>query len=311
MNLAKINELKKNINIFIYSRKSIIDMWINDDDINLILIKHNIEKKLFEENYANPIFSYFIGLINAKEDVGSCPTKKIFLDYFQNKNISFSELYVICINFRKAVVANFIRNQNMTERLYENISYLFDTNFKDILEMFEHTMSETKAESKRIYEDSIRDHLTNLFNRKKFDEIFLEEIKYAQINNTSLSMILLDIDNFKNINDTFGHDTGDEILISFSSIIKEHIRGSDILARWGGEEFVILMPKSTKKNAFIRSEQIRVDIQNYSFKKVGQLTCSFGISQLSKNDDSSSIFNRTDKALYYSKQNGKNMVTIL
>ena len=310
MNLARIKELKQYIDVLKNSRDQLIDIWMKNEDIDSILIKHSIDKNLFANDYAHPILSYFIGVVNDSNEIGNCPTIRNLLKKFKDKKISFSELYIICINFRKAIVKKFIQEQKLTEELYENVSYVFDENFKDVLEMFEHTVTKAKAETKRIYEDSIRDHLTNLFNRKKFDEILLEEISYSKSKNTPLSMILLDIDNFKNINDNYGHDVGDEVLIIFSSIIKKHIRGSDIVARWGGEEFVILMPKSTKKNSFIKSEQIRLDIQNYTFEKIGQITCSFGISQMKKDDDSSSIFNRADKALYLSKKNGKNMVTV-
>jgi len=310
LDLNKVKYIKQNIDILENSRESIIDIWTKDVDVNLILIKHDIDKKLFESNYAHPVLSYFIGVVKCEKEIGNCPVMKKLLEYFKERDISSSELFIICVNFRKAIIKKFFQTKKMNEDMYENVSYVFDANFRGVLELFEHTVSQAQAETKRIYEDSIRDHLTKLFNRKKFDEILLQEIKFSQSNNIPLSMILLDIDNFKNTNDTFGHDMGDDVLMAFATIIKKYIRDSDIVARWGGEEFVMLLPKSTKENAFIRSEQIRIEIQNYDFETVGKITCSFGISQIEENDNPNSLFNKADKALYHSKHNGKNMVTI-
>lgn len=311
MNLAKIKELRKNIDILEDSREIIIDIWIKDYDVDLILKKYNIDKKLFAQNYANHVLTYFIEVVSGTEEIGNCPIIKKLLEYFKEKNITSSELFIICINFRKAIIKKFIKNQKMTEEMYENVSYVFDANFRGVLEQFENTISKAQAETKRIYEISIRDHLTKLFNRKMFDEILLKEIQNSHRKNTPLSIILLDIDNFKNINDIYGHDTGDEVLVAFSSILAQSIRASDTVARWGGEEFIVLMPESTKENAFNKAEKIRKKIEKNNFKTVDKVTCSFGISQIKKEDDSSSIFNRADKGLYHSKQHGKNMVTFL
>lgn len=160
-------------------------------------------------------------------------------------------------------------------------------------------------------EESKYDGLTKLYNRNQFDKrfkIMLEELKK---NEKSLNLIILDADDFKHVNDTYGHKKGDEVLISISNIISENTRKSDLCARWGGEEFVIALPNSKIDIAQKIANRIKDSIaSNIVFENQRKQTCSFGISTLINDDNTNSIFERADQALYKAKKTGKNKIEV-
>ncbi|MEA2018001.1 MAG: GGDEF domain-containing protein, partial [Campylobacterota bacterium] len=122
---------------------------------------------------------------------------------------------------------------------------------------------------------------------------------------------IIDIDKFKNFNDTYGHLIGDEVLITMAQTVKTHVRETDTFARWGGEEFVILFKNTSIKNAKIVSEYIKDRIEENEHKIAGKITASFGLTQYKENDTIETIFKRCDDALYVAKENGRNRVEIL
>lgn len=160
-------------------------------------------------------------------------------------------------------------------------------------------------------EESKYDGLTKLYNRKQFDkkfEIMLEELKK---NDKTLNLVILDADDFKLVNDTYGHKKGDEVLVSISNIISENTRKSDLCARWGGEEFVIALPNSRIEVAKKIASRIKESISSQiTFENKRKQTCSFGITTLLGTDCTNSIFERADKALYKAKKTGKDKIEI-
>lgn len=164
------------------------------------------------------------------------------------------------------------------------------------------------TDKKRTEELSITDPLTGLYNRLKLDELFEANLHNAQRHETPFSIILLDIDKFKNVNDTFGHQAGDGVLKEFAALLKENLRTEDILGRWGGEEFLILIPNSDLNGAAVLAEKLRLLIHNHSFATIGHKTSSFGVSTHHYGDDEKSMVSRADEALYRAKQNGRNRV---
>lgn len=166
------------------------------------------------------------------------------------------------------------------------------------------------TDKKRTEELSITDRLTGLYNRLKLDELFEANLHTAQRHSTAFSIILLDIDKFKTVNDTFGHQVGDEVLKEFSTLLKNNIRTEDILGRWGGEEFLILTPGSDLNAATSLAEKLRQSVENHSFKTVGHKTSSFGVSSFYWGDDQKSMVSRADEALYRAKENGRNRVEV-
>ncbi|MBC8238319.1 MAG: diguanylate cyclase [Helicobacteraceae bacterium] len=169
-----------------------------------------------------------------------------------------------------------------------------------------------KVQAKRIETErkAYIDGLTGVYNRNKLDEIFKDEILRSQRYNNTLSIVLIDIDNFKSFNDTFGHLIGDEILIMMAQNVKIQLRENDIFARWGGEEFVILFKETSVAEAKIVSEKLRDKIQKTKHASAGSITASFGITEYIDGDTVKSILKRCDEALYRAKVNGRNRVEV-
>ena len=128
-------------------------------------------------------------------------------------------------------------------------------------------------------------------------------------NDSPVSFVILDIDHFKYVNDTYGHMVGDEVLVNLAKLIQSKIRNTDALVRWGGEEFVILCGDTPMQNAQFLAEKLRMAIESAQLIKQQQITCSFGIAEMIAGEDPKRLFERADKALYASKENGRNRVT--
>lgn len=155
---------------------------------------------------------------------------------------------------------------------------------------------------------SITDTLTQVNNRMRFDQISLQRLEeYSRYDQIS-SLIICDIDDFKQINDKYGHSKGDEVLKAFAKVLKQNVRFTDTLARWGGEEFVILLPQADITHAVAAADKIRLAIQKHDFDCDESITASFGVSMTQSDDTQTHWFNRADQALYLAKENGKNSV---
>lgn len=154
------------------------------------------------------------------------------------------------------------------------------------------------------------DPLTQLYNRRKFDEILSYEISRDLRYRTGLSLIMCDIDHFKQINDRYGHEVGDTVLKQFSQKIAGSIRRSDLFARWGGEEFALLITNTDGTLAGPIAQKIRKMIETVVFDVVGRVTASFGVAILTGQDDAASFVRRADGALYQAKEAGRNCVVI-
>ena len=152
------------------------------------------------------------------------------------------------------------------------------------------------------------DQLTGAFTRLKFEEIVKREIERAKRYGAPLSLIMFDIDDFKTINDTHGHIVGDQVLRAVADSIRKYIRNVDSFVRWGGEEFIIISSESALNNAYALAERLRKSIGNQTFKQVGEVTVSFGVTEFRKSDDEDTFFRRADEALYTAKGKGKNRV---
>lgn len=153
-----------------------------------------------------------------------------------------------------------------------------------------------------------KDALTDLLNRRSGEQLLKQYDDEELSSKKSLCLIMLDIDNFKNINDTYGHAGGDEILKSSSQLLKNSARNSDSVVRWGGEEFLILVPEANLSAATEFAERIRISIAQHHHHALGNITASFGVAQLQAGESTASLLNRADKALYKAKLNGKNCV---
>ncbi|MEA2028949.1 MAG: GGDEF domain-containing protein [Campylobacterota bacterium] len=158
---------------------------------------------------------------------------------------------------------------------------------------------------------SQRDALTSIGNREFFNQNITQEIADAKRYNTAISLIMFDIDYFKLINDTYGHDVGDIVLIELAQSIQKLLRASDIFCRYGGEEFMIIVPKATMHEASILAERIRVHTQDLDIHPVEQTTISIGVTQFTNYDSIDTLIKRVDTALYQSKEGGRNRITVI
>ena len=179
---------------------------------------------------------------------------------------------------------------------------IFIISFIDITEIEKKTLS--------LEKDASIDVLTGLFNRRRFNEMYKLLVDSARENNEPLSMIVLDVDHFKFVNDTFGHEKGDIVLKEISYILKNSVRSSDIISRWGGEEFVMLLPKTPIQGAVILSEKIRKNIEVYRFSVDRKITISLGASSYRLSDKEEELFVRADSALILAKNSGRNCVKV-
>ncbi len=166
------------------------------------------------------------------------------------------------------------------------------------------------TDKKELEKIATIDKLTNIYNRRMLDDFLKTEIEIANRHNEDLSLIIVDIDHFKIVNDTFGHLAGDNLLTSISKIILENIRNTDIFGRYGGEEFLIICRKTTKENAFVLAEKLRILIKEFKFDEIGHKTISLGISDFQKSDTVETLFKKADTALYEAKNTGRDKSVI-
>jgi diguanylate cyclase (GGDEF)-like protein len=170
------------------------------------------------------------------------------------------------------------------------------------------TQQQLKDQNMMFRQQSITDRLTGLFNRLKLDEDIAYAIKRKTRIKSEFSVILLDIDNFKQINDTYGHLIGDWVLRAFASLLKKSVRDSDIIGRWGGEEFLIICPDTGLKGSLNLAEKLRKRIAGSHFPEIGLLTASMGVAVHIRDENADLFIARADKALYRAKKGGRNRV---
>ena len=169
-------------------------------------------------------------------------------------------------------------------------------------------MKKLRALNRKLEKLSITDRLTGLFNRLKLDEVLESEVARAPRSGQPFSVILIDIDHFKAVNDQHGHQTGDQILIDLAEILRSGTRATDFVGRWGGEEFLIVCPYTDAASACQLAENLRQTIQDHRFPVVAQKTASFGVASFRQDDTVREIVSRADTALYAAKAAGRNRV---
>lgn len=175
---------------------------------------------------------------------------------------------------------------------------------------------EPHLERKKIHNLFVlQDDLTNLYNRRFLKEIYKKYINDISRNQQIFSIAILDLDNFKHVNDTFGHLTGDQLLIKFAEFLKEHTRSSDLVFRYGGEEFIILFPNTDQTEAVKQTKRLLTEFSDVSFEKNGEyysVTFSAGVYTINDPETSIDIALKTaDQALYHAKENGRARVETL
>jgi diguanylate cyclase (GGDEF)-like protein len=153
------------------------------------------------------------------------------------------------------------------------------------------------------------DSLTRLANRRLFIDLLEKAISFARRHEQTLSVIMADLDHFKAINDTYGHQTGDQVLVAFAQVLQTSIRQEDLAARFGGEEFILMLPGIALEQAAVLGERLRENLENLAIPGLKtRVTASFGIAQYRPDDTLETLVKRADEGLYAAKAAGRNRV---
>lgn len=216
-----------------------------------------------------------------------------------------TELWMRFLVLVVLIVVGFVASQSVRKSQNLNI-LLFKYQFE--LEELVKTRTQTLEERTDALEKQANtDSLTGIFNRRKFMQVASHELSRFKRHKHMFAILMLDIDDFKKINDNFGHDVGDKVIKKFADIIQEETRDSDCFARWGGEEFIIMLPESDLSGRCILAEKLINLINNYKFDHDERVTVSMGVTSSIENDDNlDEIIKRADHALYKAKDSGKN-----
>jgi diguanylate cyclase (GGDEF)-like protein/PAS domain S-box-containing protein len=182
--------------------------------------------------------------------------------------------------------------------------------------VIQHFLATSQDITKRVFmEEKLQqlatvDSLTGIYNRYKTNEEIEIEIGRSNRYDENFALAMFDIDHFKKVNDTYGHEIGDYVLQEISAVVTQEIRESDRFGRWGGEEFILILPKLSKEEALHVSEKLRGKIESHDFKDVGRITISIGVSIFEPSDTKESLLKRVDNALYKAKDEGRNRVVL-
>ncbi|MCH8493529.1 MAG: GGDEF domain-containing protein [Idiomarina sp.] len=177
-----------------------------------------------------------------------------------------------------------------------------------IFRFYENSRSEAYAELQRI---STIDKLTGIYNRAKLDDVLEQHIELMDRSEQPLSIMLLDLDHFKVVNDQFGHLQGDKVLQEVTKVIRGTIRKTDQFGRWGGEEFMLICPNTNAENAARLAEKLRIAVQDFDWQFAVPITISIGIAEITARQSSVEALQAADKALYLAKNNGRNRVEVV
>lgn len=215
------------------------------------------------------------------------------------KNCHYKRIVVVD---EDGVILGIVTQQDLISRTYLKWSKLVNEHFLQ----FEELTQILQKKNQHLSMLATKDSLTSVNNRHMFTEYFAKEAAISKRYQNNLSLAMMDLDYFKKVNDTYGHNIGDFVLKTFTSIVLELIRDADIFARWGGEEFVLLMRNTNCHEGYEAAEKIRRAVEGHSFGQAGHITCSIGVTEVFENDTLITVIERADQALYVAKGDGRN-----
>lgn len=296
----------------------------------LVVIYYYIQNRVAKEYYENIINTSTNIIIETDGELIKSVNKRFF-DYIPTKNLEeFKNQYqCICNTFFEgegylqktmgdlAWIEHVYKNPDEYQKVkifLNNQFYYFSVsaslslrNEKNYVVIFSDiTAQENYKNDLEIL--TVRDALTGIGNRRVFEQRLKEVIASSQRYHFPFSLIIFDIDFFKKVNDDYGHEVGDKVLIEYTAVIASSLREGDEFCRIGGEEFVIIVPHTTKDKAYILAQKLRKIVENH--KHILPITMSFGVTQYISGDDNASIYKRADDALYKSKEGGRNKVML-
>ncbi|MDK2091289.1 PAS domain S-box protein [Aliarcobacter butzleri] len=284
------------------SYKNLERLIESQDNIVILTDGENIK-------FANQKFFDFLGFENLDN---FRKYHKCICEFFLEKDKFFYKKDTHWINEIKTIEES-KRIVSMIDKDFKEHAFSVSVNIFDEEEMIVSftDISETILKNISLEEKIIRDKLTNAYNREFFDKNYKKLIYEYNTNHSKLAVAMLDIDHFKLVNDTHGHDVGDEVLIQFVEIINNSSRKNDILIRWGGEEFILVLQLNSENTLPKILENLRKAIEDYDFPKIGKKTCSIGGTIYQDNEDIIKTIKRADEAVYEAKAAGRNKVIIV
>ena len=296
--------------------KALIDTlsdFIEFDALILLRVPHNSNGKYLEVAVSTPT--------TAAQD-----KLKLILHEYGDQRVERDDITALCIDKneitqdKKSVICRTLFPINVNNRvagIIDIYGYQSTGETENLIRGFIRVYSNFLS----IINDNEHDALTGLLNRKTFDVQLSELLSTSSSENNSAStdverrasnnqhwVGMLDIDLFKNINDNFGHVYGDEILLLFADLMKKTFRNGDLLFRYGGEEFVVVLTVASNSDAFMVLDRFRQKIESFNFPKVGHVTVSAGMVKVGTQEHPATLLEHADKALYYAKKNGRNQV---
>lgn len=291
--------------------------------LNAAIDRHLGSGQAFSEDVCQQLFNQYIA--GGKEKVTALVREeltKIFTEIVgsiktTDQNFSKSESNLKTIN--DAIVPSLSEAdvQKIVNQIKIEIKNLksSSSSFREQLEQATVEINQLKIKMTRYRNEALKDPLTRIDNRRSFEDKLASAIIQANTDKAELCLIMADIDLFKKINDTHGHLVGDNVLRMVAATIKESIKGKDLVARIGGEEFAVLLPDTPVEGAVKLADNMRRIFERLDLKKkntgesLGRITLSFGVALYKQNEKSDEFVNRADKALYQSKRSGRNKVT--
>ena len=297
-----IGKLAKNIILEKEIRaKSILIDSVLDMSPNYIFILEN--KQI---TYINQAFLEFLEVDSIK---GLQSDRYCMIDYMilSEEYSSFDAFchWVISSKNSEVLIDMYSKNKYSDKKLMVRAKQITNT---DSYIFYFTDVTRIENERRKYYKLSNTDPLTKIYNRSKFFDELEREIDRLRRYKNSFSVLMADIDFFKKVNDVYGHQTGDSVLVSVVEEFKKNIRKPDIMSRYGGEEFIILLPSTNLDNAKGVAEKLRIAVMEHQFKDAGHITCSFGVIEAKSSEDKDSILKRVDSALYEAKNSGRNKV---
>jgi diguanylate cyclase (GGDEF)-like protein/PAS domain S-box-containing protein len=279
---------------------------ILDSQENIIIVTDKIE--ILEINHSFLIFFGYRNLDEFKKEHSDIIELALDVPGYISKKSNVNWIDAILNGSGSERLISFKREGAHNPKIFSVNINLLSLEEREVYVVTFSDVTALEQKSKTFEEKASIDALTGIFNKDKFYEMISNDIDASKKYKTCLSLIFFDIDHFKSINDTFGHQTGDDVLQQLVNVIKECTRELDTFARWGGEEFVVLLPGTDMDNALKAAEKFRKQVMSAGFKNVKHVTCSFGVTTLSKDDDVDTFVNRADRGLYKAKESGRNRV---
>lgn len=233
------------------------------------------------------------------DSISKSATIKEALNFVKSKNYK----RVVVVN-EEGELAGVIAQKELISLTYSRWAVLMKEYQSELSEI--NNMLENKNREYEVMAST--DSLTGLYNRHKFSELYISSYTSMTQRDSKMSLIIVDIDFFKKVNDTYGHNVGDKVLIQVAHSLIRTLRNIDIVCRWGGEEFVILLPTASLDNAKILAEKLRENMHHLDIDKIDAISASFGVSEVKEGDEMQDVIERADKALYLAKDSGRDCV---